>query len=343
MNRIASVDVVRVIAICFVIAIHTTPFEGQKLIGSDFDAALVVNQLARFAVPFFFVISGYFWAAKSNDTVAQGAATKTSIRRLLYLFLIWSAIYLLPFNIVDAFAYGALGPMKAMYWHFQQLASHPIATFFEGSKPHLWFLTGLAFSLWLSAFFLKHNAMKLLLFVSVGLYFIGLLGKAYVGSPVGFSVPFNFRDGPFFSTIFFVTGYFLYRCKPTVRWFYGGSALALFGAMLHLLEVAFIHKSWGTSMAQDYVFGTYFMGVGVAMVALSNSAWLSVKTLSSIGPLVLGIYASHYAFVDFLAPLEARFKGHFSWEVGYVFIVFIFSYLLSVLLSKYRLTAKLIS
>jgi surface polysaccharide O-acyltransferase-like enzyme len=343
MNRIASVDVVRVIAICFVIAIHTTPFEGQKLIGSEFDAALVVNQLARFAVPFFFVISGYFWASKSDDIGAATAATKNSIRRLVFLFLIWSAIYLLPFNIVDAFAYGALGPVKKMYWHFQQLVSHPIATLFEGTKPHLWFLTGLACSLWLSAFFLKHHAMKLLLFVSVGLYFIGLLGKAYSVSPLGFSLPFNFRDGPFFSTLFFVTGYFLYRCQPTGRWLYWGSALALLGATLHLFEVAFIHKTWGASMAQDYVVGTYFMGVGVAMVALSNSAWLSAKVLSSIGPLVLGIYASHYAFVDLLAPLEAQFKGHLSWEIGYVFVVFILSYSLSLLLSKHRLAAKLIS
>ena len=68
------------------------------------------------------------------------------------------------------------------------------------------------------------------------------------GHPAGLHVTFNFRDGPFFSLIFFVTGYFLHK--------------------------------------RDYVAGTYFFGVGVALIALSDSPWLPSPRLAAIGPYV---------------------------------------------------------
>jgi surface polysaccharide O-acyltransferase-like enzyme len=341
MNRLASVDVVRTIAICFVIAIHTTPFERLEPLGAEFDIALVVDQVARFAVPFFFVISGYFWAAKTDNLNAALASTKKSVKRLIFLFLSWSAIYLIPFNLVEAFSFGATGPLKTIYWNLQNLAKHPIALLFEGTKPHLWFLTGLAFSLIGSAIFLKLNRMKLLFGFSVVLYFVGLMGKAYSDAPFGFHVPFNFRDGPFFSLIFFVTGYFLNKKGLPSSGLYIGIATTIVGVAMHLFEIVHINRTWGTTMAQDYVLGTYFMGVGVAMISLSNTRWLNVNWLSSMGPLVLGIYASHYAFVDLLAPLDKIFIDQPLWQVGYVLIVFALAYGVSTSLSKYRTTAKL--
>ncbi len=77
MERIESVDVFRLIAIVAVIAIHTSPFhvdvdgENEAYMYAD----MIINQLSRFAVPFFYVTSGYFWGLKvrkSSDPVLPG-------------------------------------------------------------------------------------------------------------------------------------------------------------------------------------------------------------------------------------------------------------------------------
>ena len=66
-ERIRSVDVFRVLAIAAVIALHTAPHAGPDAVGSRFDARTVWDQLERFAVPLFFMLSGYFWAGRCQD------------------------------------------------------------------------------------------------------------------------------------------------------------------------------------------------------------------------------------------------------------------------------------
>lgn len=105
-----------------------------------------------------------------------------------------------------------------------------------------------------------------------------------------------------------------------------------FGALLHFLEIYTLMKLFGTSLIRDYVFGTYFRGVG-AVLALSNHAVLRAKVFSVIGRMVLGIYAVHYIFVDILRPIDNIIKSVF-WEVSYVFLVLVLSILSVLILSK---------
>jgi surface polysaccharide O-acyltransferase-like enzyme len=85
--RIQSVDVFRVLAIAAVIALHTAPHTGPNAVGSRFDARTVWDQLERFAVPLFFMLSGYFWAARCQDGPACWTAGVALARRVLVLFV----------------------------------------------------------------------------------------------------------------------------------------------------------------------------------------------------------------------------------------------------------------
>jgi surface polysaccharide O-acyltransferase-like enzyme len=52
----------RTVAIIAVIIIDTAPFADRPgNVDNHLDGATIVNQLARFAIPFFLVVSGYFW------------------------------------------------------------------------------------------------------------------------------------------------------------------------------------------------------------------------------------------------------------------------------------------
>ena len=212
MARIANVDILRTVAIIAVIIIHTAPF---KFILSpnwySLNLPIVINQAARFAVPFFFVLAGYFWANRFKDKKELCLVTLKMLKRILILFLAWSAIYILPTNIIDSFIYGIWGPFQVIHNNVMNVVTNPFAILIGGTKIHLWFLSVLLLSLLIAAIFIYFNFDNLLIIIAIILFLIGLTGKAYSDTAIGFHSSFDFRNGPFFSLICFVTGYFLQR------------------------------------------------------------------------------------------------------------------------------------
>jgi surface polysaccharide O-acyltransferase-like enzyme len=144
---------------------------------------------------------------------------------------------------------------------------------------------------------------RVLFFLSVALFIIGLAGGAYADTPIGFHSAFNFRNGPFFSLIMFSTGYALQRRGRELPSIWIGLAIAIAGFTIQMCEVIWLQQRWGANMSHDYVVGTFFFGLGVTLVALSNVKPLRIPALASIGPLVLGIYACHFLYVDLLRRL----------------------------------------
>ena len=63
-QRIPSLEFGRLLAIMAVILIHTGPFRGEYYSESVHLFSDILNQIARFAVPFFFLMSGYFLCEK---------------------------------------------------------------------------------------------------------------------------------------------------------------------------------------------------------------------------------------------------------------------------------------
>jgi len=343
-TRLQSVDALRTLAVFAVIVIHATPFEdATTLIGHQWDLATVLNQAARFAVPFFLIVSGYFWAPKANDPQRVYQHAMAMVKRIGLIYIVWSLFYLLPTNIHEAFSFGIFGPVKVIFWNLRHAVTMPVTTFFEGTKDHLWFLMGLLSSVVISAAFFKYRQQALLFALAIALYVVGLLGKAYAGSRFGFHVDFNFRNGPFFPLVFFVTGCLLQRVQNRRHWLGIGACLTAGGLAMHFAELYWIHAQWGTSLKQDYVLGTYFYGLGMALMALSGTALLNVRPLSSVGPLVLGIYVTHFLFIDLLEPLDKQLTGHALWELAYPVAVFCLSYWTAQMLSRFAFTQRLVT
>jgi probable poly-beta-1,6-N-acetyl-D-glucosamine export protein len=90
-----AVDILRVIAILAVVLIHTTT---RTLEVSIFDLqrmswSLMLNQFSRFAVPLFFIISGFVLELNYSFHSGYFSYLKKRVRRLLIPYVIWSAIY----------------------------------------------------------------------------------------------------------------------------------------------------------------------------------------------------------------------------------------------------------
>lgn len=343
MSRIESVDAFRLLAITAVIAIHTQPFHSGSSSDGDISKYLspIIDQSARFAVPFFFVISGYFWGIKLKNSVSVTHISIQMAKRIFYIFAAWSIAYMLPYNLSVIWEHGFLESIKVAYWNLINLTNDPVTLVMQGTKVHLWFLIALLYSLGISSFFIEKKRYKMLIALSVALYLIGVACKAYANTPLGIHTSFNTRNGPFFGTIFFVSGYFLSKLTPTPGWFSKGVALLGFGYLLHFSELYFLRNLYGTSIYQDYVIGTYFMGVGAAVAALSNQVSFKNAALNSIGKFTFGIYAIHVIFVDTLRPI-GKLIGSPLWEIGYIMLVLLFSIISVMVLSRSTLTRKIV-
>ncbi len=114
--RIASIECGRFLAIVAVMMIHSSPFANPfdpTLWSEPFYLYLggAINQLCRFAVPFFFLCSGFFLQPKLEGAGRWGALWRYC-RPLLLLWVSWSLLYLLiPFNPLAVADSGYLAAM----------------------------------------------------------------------------------------------------------------------------------------------------------------------------------------------------------------------------------------
>lgn len=187
--RIKSWDAFKWLAAFLVVAVHTSPLESIWPYG-DF---LLTRIAARLAVPFFFMLTGYF-------TVQ----VKKTEKKLFLLYLGVTCLYL-PVQIYkymggETFTAGRI--LKDI--------------FFDGTFYHLWYLPACMLGLALMTLLLKcgkENAVA----ISILLYVIGLLGDSYFGlvrlSPIlskvydGMFTCFSYtRNGIFMAPLFLILG-----------------------------------------------------------------------------------------------------------------------------------------
>lgn len=138
-THIASLELGRVVAILAIIGLHCQMALSYALIDEVPWVGYVLNQAARFAVPLFFLISGYLIQPKL--TRSPWSTLTSYSKPLLKVWLAWSVISLLmPFNLGKVMEVGYLAEREG-YWGF--LMSTPLNSLFEGGLVHLWFIPAL--------------------------------------------------------------------------------------------------------------------------------------------------------------------------------------------------------
>lgn len=95
MNRIKAIDAIRVISILAVLLIHTTTrtIEATHNNLNSFPWTLFLNQIARFAVPLFILISGFVLELNYNNHANYWSYLKKRVGRILIPYVFWSLIY----------------------------------------------------------------------------------------------------------------------------------------------------------------------------------------------------------------------------------------------------------
>lgn len=224
-----AIDCFRIVAAILIVAIHTSPLAAINTT-ADF---LLTRDLARVAVPFFFMVTGYF--------VLPGK-TRTFLRfekhtALLYLLAI---LLYLPVNVyMHSFHDIGIGALLQML-------------FVDGTMYHLWYLPAAVVGALISRGLCHVFGLRRALFAAFVLYAIGLGGDSYYGLlaqwPVAerfYSGLFQFcgytRNGLFFAPIFMLLGAALavhpLRCTTRRLWLMLAASFALMTGEVLFLRV----------------------------------------------------------------------------------------------------------
>lgn len=331
--RISSIDFFRAIAIFAVILLHTSPFHGSndtffKLLDA------VINQATRFAVPYFFIVAGYFVGRKIRSGSLPEKVFKVYVKRLLPLFLIWTIIYMiLPTNIKKQVL--KFGLLEATYQKIYSLISDPITLLLQGGRGHLWFLMSLLLALGIITLFLKLDKKQWVIPIASLLYFFGLLAGSYSTTPFGINISLDTRNGPFFSTLLVAIGWCLSSEKYKVRSIYSLGVLAI-GIIMHTFEVFALWKFYDISpLRHDYLLGTLLWSVGLTMFVLSIPNAFEGSLITKWGGYTLGVYLLQLIVVDMLTVLD-KIIVFPLWDIIYPFCAYFLSLLIVSILSKNR-------
>lgn len=336
-KRISSLELGRIISMIGVIIIHAGVFRKLILIDGQPWITMLLGQASRFAVPFFFILSGYFiqpkLAAKPFKTL------KDYSQPLLKLWLIWSAIYLvIPTNIKQVLYKGYLIE-RINYW--QRLASQPLNLLFEGGAVVLWFLPGLICALAIISVTIRLNAPNLIVLIAILLYIYGLMAGSY--QPIfGLEAPFNTRNGPFLSTLLVVLGY-EFRRKNFALPLNTALIVMILGMVLHFTE-AFYLIQWGKRFGgHDFLLGTPIWAMGMFLALLAVPQLGANTRLVELSKYTLGIYLCHTIIIIYLRYLYNFMKIN-PWfqELTVVPMTFLLSVIFIQALSKTPLRNLLI-
>ena len=221
-----GIDYFRFIAALLIVAIHSSPLASFSETG-DF---ILTRIIARVAVPFFLMTSGFFLISRyTYNTEKLGAFVKKTA-------LIYGAAILIyiPINIYNG------------YFKMDNLLPNIIKDIvFDGTLYHLWYLPASIIGAVIAWYLVKKlNYPKALIVASV-LYLIGLFGDSYYGITEKisclnslydyiFQVTDHTRNGIFFAPIFFIIGGLIADNRPQITfgksiWGFAVSFALLFG------------------------------------------------------------------------------------------------------------------
>ncbi len=319
-QRIYSIDSMRIIAMVFVVSIHTDPFEGVGVYGNIVN--FLIDTSARFAVPFFFMVSGYFFALKiiQNDPGAYFVERVTSISSI-YVFGLFLSF---PVFLTEAVVRAGIENRDVVNSATVKLAEFvaPIDLIYYGNSISeiLWFLPALLFSFLLIYLFIRAEKTKYLLPVAIGLHSIGLLGASYT---MFVDVPFEIRDALFFGFFYTSLGYYIssHDWQPdTERSVLYLGATVLFGA-LHLgeryvLGYALTEQTVTQSVySPSYTIGTALLTVSLFLFLLSRPGLGKSTPLPSWGNYAVGVYVTHPP-VLFVLQKTSEALGAVGYEIS---------------------------
>lgn len=287
-----SIDSLRAIAIFFVVLLHIDALKPGPDASAPF---LLLRDLWRIAVPFFFATSAYFFARRLGNPKPGTRPVRQTLLRLSLIYVVWSLFHLVNLPVITT-TLSQTASLHAYYWnlaaHYQRAIAHALADLphfiLTGGTYHLWFIPALMFGLAIVATAIRLQLSRWLLAIAVLIhvadsYFLNFWQEnflvALVSCAIGLQLQ-QMRD---------------IRTPHAVMLLLTGVAINTYLTLaLHITDAQ-------TSIA--YGPGTLLMTAGLLMLAFARPNFGKSTWLPTIGTYTLGIYAIHPLFDQYLSDL----------------------------------------
>jgi surface polysaccharide O-acyltransferase-like enzyme len=277
-DRNLSIDTLRLFAALEVIALHV---EFQDL--PDM-LSIAIRLQARWAVPFFFIVSGYYLGQRLADPARPDV--RHTIYRMIWVFGLWTLIYI-PLVLYQHDAREVI--RRLLYPTF----------LYVGTYFHLWFPSSLVLGLILLLFCFHYKLEKLLpVFSMLVLLHIFMAGSYDV---FGIKFPFEFETARHWVSVpLLYLGFLLFRHGPLSKPI--AISLLVGGVALQAIEAYFLLTRYNISpYDHEILLGTIPFALGAASLGLSGLKILEQPLLSDWGrEHSLGIYLSHALIAFFI-------------------------------------------
>lgn len=259
-NRNYTLDALRTVGAFSVIVLHTH-YDG--ILANNIINAIFL--CARWAVPFFFLASGYFFEKKSRLNL-DIEFTK-SLKYLLGIFIVSNTIY-------------SLVALQTVYYSAKDVLS--IRSIVLGNWFHLWFISSMIIgytSLW---FIISIGMEKAMVFIAFFILVLALVIGPYATFNT-LNVDLYFSK--FIVSIPFLFIGFLYSKHNLSKNFKTISCvlIIIIGLASMFIENSIIYN-WSKPVLinHEYLFGTFLLAIGIFMLSL-NIGISKENVLSKIG------------------------------------------------------------
>ncbi len=307
--RNSSIDAAKSFCILGVIFIHSTFFFSYR--GTGMHEAL--SLLARCAVPFFFITSGFYLQRRF---VRQGEPArrvlKHYMRRLIVPVVIWNSVYFfLPWNI-----YGLLispNPLRrlAVNMHVKSdaIMHAPLNLLLKGTDVHLWFLNTLIVGIIIFCLLRSTLRLGVLLacaFLAYAASLVVVLQSASGALDVQ-TVNASHAVGLTVGLYYLTVGAAIYQYREKLPSCAVCLTIMLGGIMLQYIEWRMIQHVY--QIGFEYIFcllSTLPYAAGLFMLCLKKPRWRGPAWIAGAGRYSLGLYGAHMLFARIAIPLIGK-------------------------------------
>ncbi|SDQ10112.1 acyltransferase [Virgibacillus salinus] len=336
MERYTTIDVVKCFAVFIVVCLHTVTY-GYDWQSSE-HISFIIGVFPRWVIPFFFIVSGYFFGQKVMNNFTSKAYFSRYMFKLIGLFITWYLFYLIYDLILRAVLaiYMGLNVSSELNQYIKTFVNIDALYYGEGmTSYHLWYLTALIWSIVILYVFIRIRKLGLLLILGAILNIIGLFGQTYTSI---FHLPIQTKDALFFGVFYTTLGcYIAFHYKWIMQKVRGIKSryfiyLILLFSLIQVMErLITVFVLDGERTIGDYYLSTAPLTLCFLFIALKNKSIGPKTFIAKMGKNAVGIYVSHL-FIISIAALSLNFMGleylrnNILFNLIFALVIFIFSY-----------------
>lgn len=327
-----AIDLIKFICAILVVSIHVPPL-------STYNETLnfvLVQGIAKFAVPLFFISSGYLFFNKIktyNGTIITDKKNSKLIfkfiKKLSLIYAFWTIFYL--FWLIPFWANGG-------YLTLINAKGYILSIFTNGSYYHLWYITALIYGLIFSYFVLSLFKVRSVMIMAILFYFIGIFAYSYRWIGEGIYIVDTFLEiygslgsislGVFRAFPFLMIGYIFSKYKFNISIYLSiflcGIFIVLIGGEIYLLKTFSANTKQLSYIILTAITSLCIFNLVLKIKVKDNKKYIFLRNMSSI------IYFAHPMFVNIFGMLwrNNNIENSVLFFLSVVFGTYIFGILL---------------